>query len=688
VAIEREVPKLALDLQTLSRYLDLWVRLDSEAQRQLAEFVHALWTADTYELDQRLPDQLLEQLESAGVIVLDDAERRVIRAELLHFLLARDFVSSRDLAEQPADEILRELKQLVLRSGNDLRASFRDYRQLAAFALTVLVNEHDRQDVLVLIASDQVADQDFWILYDIACIGLPALQIDAEDFVPVLWALEHRTGRDLAGARAIAASEVLGRTRPGFAFELVDVIQEQVDEVYAGYLERLLSGIARSSPGNLNAVIRCIEVWLGCDDGFLCRAAIFVSLRLVEDQQLSPEWLLDKAESLSTRSDNVRFSFAVAVARLGIRTPMYASTCLEVLTDLRAKGPEDGFHYGVAKELSHVKSDADEAALDFTVSCLRFLVNVSEENSGTVKTLGRLLGALSQSRPMAVWQYVEEWILGRPMGNLVSAHDMLVSAIHETYHSDPPLCVRQLTLWFSSADLRLVEQARAVLRELRGDVLDRDIVRAMSEEHVIYVVEKLLVGGLTILQMLRLYYSVIAATSHLDSLYEYFLRVFRHFWSNYPGGSQEFFSNVVDEQDKSHLSDLLQAAQQEFALYQAQREGTFVSELALSQRRVDKYLDYYGKQMRVASEAVFDDERHPFLSLVSRVAVGRGDRTYHMFLDPPNQPRSRTFSEPGGFGHFSESVELPRGEIIDPEGEVWRRYLRVGRTLNGGGDGE
>jgi len=227
-----------------------------------------------------------------------------------------------------------------------------------------------------------------------------------------------------------------------------------------------------------------------------------------------------------------------------------------------------------------------------------------------------------------------------------------------------------------------------VLRELRGDVLDRDIVHAMSEEHVIYVVEKLLVGGLTIEQMLRLFYSVIRATSHLDSLYGYFLSVFRHAWRNYPGGSQKFFSNVVDEQDKSQLSDLLQAAQQESALYQSQREGTFVSELAPSKRRVDKYFDYYDKQMRAVSEAVFDDERRPFLSLVSHVAVGRGDRTYHMFPDPPNQPRSRTFSEPSGFGHFSESVELPRGELIDPEGAVWQRYLRASQTLNKEGDHE
>jgi len=531
----------------------------------------------------------------------------------------------------------------------------------------------------------------FWgslYLYDIACIALPALQIDARDFVPVLWALEHRTGRDLSGARAYAASEVLGRTRPGFAFDFVEVIQEQADEVYAVYLERLLSGIARSAPANLDAVIRSIEVWLGCDDGFLCQAAVFVSLCLVEDQQLPPEWLLDRVDSLSTRSGNVRFSLAVAVARLGIRMPMYASACLEVLTDLRAKGPEDGFDSGVAKELSHIQRDATRATIDFAASCLPILVNVPEESAGTIKVIGQLLYLLSQFRPMAVWQYLEEWILGRPMGKVVSANDMFVSAIRETHRTDPPLCMRQLTLWFSAADLRLVEHARAILRESGGDVLDGDIARAMPEEHIVSVIEKLLVGRLTIEQMLRLFYSVIRATSHLDSLCRYFLSVFHHFWRNCPGGSQEFFSNVVDEQDKSPLSDLLQAAQQEFGVYQAQRQGTFVSELAPSKQRVDKYLDYYGKHMRLASEAVFDDERHPILSLASHVAVGRGDRSYHMFLDPPNQPRSRTFSEPGGFGHFSESVELPRGETIDPEGEVWRRYLRVGRTLNGGGDGE
>jgi hypothetical protein len=58
----------------------------------------------------------------------------------------------------------------------------------------------------------------------------------------------------------------------------------------------------------------------------------------------------------------------------------------------------------------------------------------------------------------------------------------------------------------------------------------------------------------------------------------------------------------------------------------------------------------------------------------------------NVFHSDPAQ--RRTFTEPRGFGQFSQSIELPRGEIIDPEGEAWRRYLRLSRTLDGSQEDE
>jgi len=84
--------------------------------------------------------------------------------------------------------------------------------------------------------------------------------------------------------------------------------------------------------------------------------------------------------------------------------------------------------------------------------------------------------------------------------------------------------------------------------------------------------------------------------------------------------------------------------------------------------------------MQTVQEAMFDDDRFPLQKLIPRVAIGRGDQAFHMDVFHQDPAQRRTFTEPQGFGHFSESIELPRAEIIDPEGEAWKRFQRLSCT--------
>jgi len=126
----------------------------------------------------------------------------------------------------------------------------------------------------------------------------------------------------------------------------------------------------------------------------------------------------------------------------------------------------------------------------------------------------------------------------------------------------------------------------------------------------------------------------------------------------------------------------VQRACQESEEYQEQHKGIFVAELSPSKRRVKKYLEFEGKRRQRIQEASFDDDRFPLQKLLPRVMIGRGDRTFHMNVFHPDITQRRTFSEPRGFGEFFKSIELPRGEFIDPEGEAWGRFQRLNYNLD------
>jgi hypothetical protein len=237
-----------------------------------------------------------------------------------------------------------------------------------------------------------------------------------------------------------------------------------------------------------------------------------------------------------------------------------------------------------------------------------------------------------------------------------------------------------LTRWFASPDQRVVEEARSVLRELRIPGFASQEVASMPPHIVKYITEKLLVGHIEGTHLLRLLYSILRNTSRVEELEQYFLEVLRYVTWNYPGSAMEFFEHVISEEDTALSSTLLRKARQELKEYRAQRRDIFVPELAPSKRRVETFLEFEGKKMQAVQEAMFDDDRFPLQKLLPRVVIGRGDRTFHMNIFHPDPAQKRTFTEPRGFGHFSESIELPRAEIIDPEGEAWRRFQRRSYT--------
>jgi hypothetical protein len=653
---------------------EIWEEIDAASQEQTVQIASVAWNTQGHEIDDSVPAKLLRKLDSRGIIEQDDGKWHFALAKMIFYLRAIDLIGSLALHSRQSEEVLRELEQFIDSARDDSINSFKDYRQVVSFVLAELVNEHSRKDVLESAISEDIQEQQFWCFYDLICGSLPILDVGVQKLAKILKAAERRAKGDLAGGRAYAAVEHLGRLRPDFAFQLIDHLVESPDKISAGFLERLLTGIAKSSPENFDVAKARCEAWLESKEESICQAGICCSQNLILDSNLDPEELLSRFDSLSANPDDVRFTLAIAVATLGAHLEERSEDCLDMLQRLKVAGPLDGVTYGIAYALSRVK---DDIAIGYKVTCLSLLEDVPAKNKGAVQRIRRVLHPIIDSHPEEVWKYLQRWSVSHEPGEPIAQHDMFLHTIQGVYRHNPDFGRSVLTRWFSAPDLRLVEESRLIIAELEVCAFDAEMISSMPTLVIIYITEKLLVGHFEPSQLMRLFHSILRNTSKIEELTDYFSGVLGYLAWNYPGNVKEFFEQVFDEEDTSTSSTLLQETLQQLEAYQARRKDVFVPELSPSNRRVEKYRELENKRMQIAQEAVFDDDRFPLQKLMSQVAIGRGDRTFHMNVFHPDSSQRRTFTKDRGFSQFSESMELPRGEIIDPERELWRRIQRL-----------
>lgn len=254
------MPKSRVGVHTFPECKDLWEQMDTASQEQAIQLASVVWNTPVHEIGDSVPAELLQELDSEGIIDQDDGKWRFAPAEMLFYLRAIDLIDSLALHSRQSEEVLRELEQFIDSARDDSINGFRDYRQVVSFVLAELVNKHGREDLLESAISEGIQEQQFWRFYDMVCSSLPILEISVQNLAKILKVAERRAKGDLAGGRAYAAVEHLGRLRPNFAFQLVDHLVGSPDKISAGFLERLLTGIAKSSPENFDVVkARCGE---------------------------------------------------------------------------------------------------------------------------------------------------------------------------------------------------------------------------------------------------------------------------------------------------------------------------------------------------------------------------------------------------------------------------------------------
>lgn len=672
------MPVESAPVSSFSACENTWGRLNPTEQSTLREASLHILDTPQGTLDEVVPADRLAELESKGALIQKDGEWRLSPPQMPLFIRAVCLIDSLGLDSRPADESFQELARVLRQARDQPLDPFNQQNEVMSFVVARLINTFGRTDVLELMLSEDTEPDLFWQFHRPVCDAVPILHLTAESFAGVFRQIIERTQGDMAGGRILQAAEQLGLLRPGVGQELVDLLSTIEDWETVGVLGSMMAGVAHSSADHLDHVIDTCASWLSCDSERLCQAAVRCSQKLVLHGKLDPDWLLPRVELLIPQStESIRYAISHATTTLGARLPRHSVQCLGMMTRLKEQESSGEVTHAIAGAMSY----RDNVAPEYITSCLSLLADVPTENRETIQRIADFLYSVARSRPREVWSYLEQWVLAHdPREGSVAEHGMFRSAINEAYQADSNLAVVILTRWLASPDQRLVEEARRILQELKVGGLAPQEIAAMPPYIIKYLTEKLLIGHFEGIHLMRLLHSILMHTSRFERLEQYFLQVLREVTWNYPGSAREFYESAIGEEDATPSSTLLRQTRQELEEYQRQHGRVFVPELAPSRYRVQKYLELEAKKMKALQQGLFNDGQFPLQRLLPRVAIGRGDRTFHMEIFHPDPAQRRTFTQPQGFSQISESIELPRAEITDPEGEAWKRLRRLGYT--------
>jgi len=617
-------------------------------------------------------DNLETIARKSNLLAHEDQEWHFINPDLLFFGQALNLINQRDLSSIPTEELLQILID-NLRDHED--HDFPEQKKLTTYTFVHLINVFKRIDLLDAIYSDELSDRIFWNTHTFFRDAIPLLDIDINHLGNFLISVAERGKGDLVGSAVYGATEQIGLTRPEIGYELIDFFSQVDNPVVVGFIESLMTGIANNSDEQIKNVISKCESWLYSENPILAQSGLYSLQNLVVQRKYDANLFVEHITRLiDTPFEDLRIGFSFALTRVGLVHDQVGEEAIELLQRLKQIGPSGKVVHGISSSLSRERS-----INNFGLGCLQLTVDTPIEQKGTIQQIDMILYPLSESNPMLVWDFLEQWIKHHDSEEPISQHDVFLNRIQHLYGVSIETAVQVLTSWFVSPDLRLVEESRLILRELNIYGFYIEIINQLTIKETIYACEKILAGGFDSSQISSLLISIFRNTRHLEDLLDYFQQELWYLAWNYPGGTSEVLARGIDLEQDEKIKQVLVNTQTKLREYQDQHnevKDLFKNELASSWRRVQKFREFEAIRFQQISQATMENGRHPLLSIIPRVSVGRGNRTFNMDIFHPDVSQQRTFSEPRGFGEISGGYELPKGEFLDPEGETWRRIRR------------
>jgi hypothetical protein len=581
-------------------------------------------------------------------------------------------------------DLLAATRRVAIRTGTS--------HDLGAQVLRLLHERHNR-DVLALVTDlargGEASRHQFWSLYNDFCHALPEIEVKASALAEALYDISTATAGDLAGGFVYAAVEELARRSEGVAEGLIAEFLSRSGSPVVSFASSALIGLAHV---NAKKAHQIALGWTWADEADVRRAGLAVLSRFPYKGDADSFLTATNerfAEMRNSPDPETDYALIRAHSNLLGGTPGLRQG-LEELT-----GREDpSSRHETAAALMAWKGT--ETKRRWWLTGIQNLAHTPAEQAGTLNLIDHALAAAADSDSDVAIGFLEHFVSERtdealnPI-NVVELFPMTSGNLQT--HGKEPLQAA-VTRWFASTDNRLHRVAHDFVqgrsRPRSGEQLDALVLHSaelskLDERTLVHTLKRIMgwaVGGRPLAALLLSALQRPPENSDTDPIGDFVEEGFYNFvLYHYPGDAGDFLRQKAAEHEGTRAGTIAsRALDKSEEYYQALRGLPELQEL----RPPDRRLHLIGRSHATMQAKILDEasKRSVLMELVRRVPLKYGRGFF-------SRTEDGKFSTTEGLKSFSQEVELPRGEVINPVGMAVQRLMlrRAGLVDDAGESG-
>jgi Asp-tRNA(Asn)/Glu-tRNA(Gln) amidotransferase C subunit len=505
-----------------------------------------------------------------------------------------------------------------------------------------------------------------WEVFPALCNALPKLDVEAVQLAESLGPMLEVVSGDAAGGSIYRAIR-----------EIASESQEKAEELFAAFIDREESPVISLASNALlglsshdleEAHERALELTRS-DTPVITRIGIDVLGKL--DYSGDEDLMTSSMERLADLKEGTDPEIDYVIARAYGNLVDQTDEAKEALIELSSR-PDPRTHRHISKALYSLDDPFGEA---WYQKVLAQLAGAGLDDPTAIENLDVHISQLVEESPGTVVEVLEEFVLSSTDGSvLTDVFDSSVSKLLETHFAE---LEKAITQWFASTDSRLHRAA--------AGLADHHFHATAGEENPVFALSEDLLGDLDteeVVGLLRRIVGYVSGSRNLASLVSSALRrdpcpeelqrfvgelLVGHVLYNYPGEAREHLEHRLESDDVTEVEqEIIQEAFDEIDEYFDQLdELSTLKELRPPSSHLSKIRRARKQQQSKAMEKA--REGSVIQSLFQSVPLKYGSGFY--------QINDEGSTEPAPLNKISTEFEIPRGELIDPVGQAYKRFL-------------
>lgn len=590
------------------------------------------------------------------------------------------------------DYLVRHVADLALGAWDDPAAfagviddvqhrtlDFGTRREVTTVVLLVLARDHDKDvigcmgEVARLGSEGEGRNYLFWELYRPFCEALPELAVEPPELTETLESVLEAAANDGTLGWIYGSVEKLAARSRADAEALYEIFASRPDSPVVAFTANALVGLAKF---DLPEAHRCALGLTEKEQPTLRRVGIAALGRFDYSGGERPDLLESGWERLETLKAEPNPEIGQALARAYGNLLDQKRGAAEALVELATR-PDPAAQHQLAAILS-IQDDEARSEPWYRSALLR-LARVPTSHAGTWRELDHCASDCAKDDPELAVEFMEAVVVGRDYGargEEGELPEMLGSTFSELMVNHPEALAAAVTRWFASGERRLHRAARDVVSHHQGHTIDggspwprlsKLVLDGLEEQAVVYALERIMghitIGGHYLAAMLLS--AVRRESCSQDFLNFVAWALGEHVLYNFPGEAGDYLRGRVDADDayEDEREVARAALDHSEGYFEALRTLPKLEEFRPPSRRLYPLRLAHLKQQAAISEEA--DKRPVLASLFLKLPLKYG-RSFFM-------ERDGEYTEPSDLSEISHSMELPRGELIDPVGQQIQR---------------